>query len=163
MTCLDTALLLNSMGMVPVFIPPGKKAPIGKAWPKKRHSDDELRKRFGNNSEMNLGVLLGPESKVIAIDRDSPEAVADLAELFDGEIPPTPGWVSKRGGQDLFAWEDRLAALGVAVFKWKSLEIRIGAGGKAAQSVVPPSTTDGFTRNWTKPLASDFPPSCRNQ
>ncbi|MEN6407191.1 MAG: AAA family ATPase [Thermoguttaceae bacterium] len=159
MTCLDTALLLNSMGMVPVLIPPGKKAPLGKAWHTKRYSDDELRERFDNNPEMNLGVLLGPESKVVAIDRDSPEAVADLAELFGGEIPPTPGWASKRGGQDMFAWDARLAALGVAVFKWKSLEIRIGAGGKAAQSVVPPSTTDGFTRKWTKTLSPDFPPA----
>ncbi len=157
--CLNSALLLNSLGMIPVPIPPGKKAPTGKAWQNKRYSDDELRERFANNPAMNVGLLLGPDSGVIALDRDSSQAAADFVELFDGEIPSTPGWVSKRGGQDLFAWDERLQALNAAVVVWKEVEVRIGAGGKAAQSVIPPSTTDGFTREWTKPLSADFLPA----
>ena len=158
-SCLETALLLKSLGLIPVLIPPGKKGPISKAWQNERYSEDELRDRFANNQELNLGVLLGPDSGVIALDRDSKQAVADLAELFDGEIPATPGWKSKHGGQDLFAWDDRLQALNASVVYWREVEVRIGAGGKAAQSVVPPSTTDDFTREWTKPLSADFLPA----
>ena len=32
------------------------------------------------------------------------------------------------------------------------MEIRLGTGNKAAQSLLPPSTTDGFTRQWTNDL-----------
>lgn len=158
-TCLETALLLNSLRMFPVLISSGKKGPTAKAWQDKRYSDDELRERFGNNPEMNVGALLGPDSGIIALDRDTVQAVADLDELFDGEIPATPGWKSKHGGQDLFAWDDRLEALGAAVVHWKEVEVRLGAGDKAAQSVVPPSTTDGFTREWTTPLSADCLPA----
>ena len=42
---------------------------------------------------------------------------------------------------------------------WKEVEVRLGAGGKAAQSVVPPSTTDGFAREWIVPLSADSLPA----
>src|SRR5690606_19825489 len=37
---------------------------------------------------------------------------------------------------------------GKAVIKYGDVEVRLGADGKAAHSLVPPSTTDGFTREW---------------
>ena len=32
------------------------------------------------------------------MDCDTPQAKADLLELFDGDLPTTPAWKSKRGG-----------------------------------------------------------------
>ena len=60
-TCLDTALLFNSLGMVPVLIYEGQKRPIGEAWQNQRYTDDELRERFTNNPKLNVGLLLGPD------------------------------------------------------------------------------------------------------
>lgn len=157
-SCLQTALLFNSLGMVPVLIHEGQKRPIGKGWQNQRYTDDELRERFTNNPKLGLGLLLGPESGVIDIECDGPESAADLAELFDGQIPVTPGWKARRGGHLLFAYDERFAALGKAVIKWKSVEIRLGTGKKAAQSLAPPSTTDGFTREWTTELSADCLP-----
>jgi hypothetical protein len=158
-SCLQTALLLNSLGMVPVLIYENQKRPIGNAWQDQRYTDDELRERFTNNENLNIGALLGPESGVIDIECDEPESPADLSELFDGEIPVTPSWSARRGCHYLFAYDERLAVLGKAVVKWKSVEIRLGTGKKAAQSLLPPSTTDGFTRQWTTELSPDCLPA----
>ena len=128
MTPLDTALQLNSLGMVPVVIPANRKGPTDAAWQDRRYTDDQLRERFRNNE--NVGLLLGPPSRVIALDCDNEQAEIDLAELFDGDIPPTVNWKSKRGGQWLFQWDERLAGLDTAVTHCGEVEVRLGAGGK---------------------------------
>ena len=69
-TCLETALRCNELGLVPVLIYKGKKRPIGKAWQTRRYTDDELRERFTNNPNLNVGLLLGPDSGVIDIECD---------------------------------------------------------------------------------------------
>lgn len=157
MTTLDTALQLNSLGMVPVIIPPNQKGPKGQAWQNRRYTDEELHTQFCKNE--NVGVLLGPPSGVVALDCDNPQAQEDLLELFDGHIPLTPHWISKHGGQHLFQHDDRLESIGKAVTHWKKVEVRLGANGKAAQSLLPPSTTDGFKREWIIPLSTDSLPA----
>ena len=151
---LDTALLLNSLDMVPVVIPPGQKGPRDTGWQNRRYTADELPDHFRRGE--NVGVLLGKASGIIAFDCDTDQAKADLLDLFDGNMPITPEWESKRGGQLLFAWDDRLSAIDKAVTHWREVEVRLGC--KAAQSVLPPSTTDGFTRKWIRSLA-DCPPA----
>ena len=61
---LDTALLLNGLGMMPVVIPANQKGPTDGAWQDRRYTDDELRKHFRKGE--NVGLLLGPASRVIA-------------------------------------------------------------------------------------------------
>lgn len=75
------------------------------------------------------------------------------------QVPNTPGWSARRGNHYLFAYDERLAVIGKAVIKWKSVEVRLGTGDKAAQSLAPPSTTDGFTRQWTREPSADCPPA----
>ena len=84
-------------------------------------TDNELRGRFLNGE--NVGVLLGAASGVMAFDCDTAQARIDLEELFDGFIPVTPEWESKRGGQLLFAYDGRLDAIDKAGHtgkRWKS-------------------------------------------
>ena len=61
------------------------------------------------------------------------------------------------GGQWVFAWDDRYDLIGKAVVHWKEVEVRLGAGGNAAQSLIPPSVTDGVTREWINPLGKPPP------
>ena len=89
--------------------------------------------------------MLGPESGVIDIECDSPEAEEVYKRLF-GDIR-TPGWKSKRGSHHLFAWNERLRPL-AGVLKHQGLEFRLGTG-DAHQSVIPPSVVDGVKREWT--------------
>jgi hypothetical protein len=142
--------------MVPVVVPPNEKGPKEAGWQNKRYTVEELPAKFNGK---NIGLLLGPESGVIAIDIDSKQAQDDLRKLFDGvDIPTTPTWRSKRGGQSLFKWDDRFDAIDKSKFKWNEVEVRLGAGGKAAQSLVPPSITDEVIRDWIVPLSKDSMP-----
>jgi hypothetical protein len=157
MSTKETALLVHALGYAAVLIEPRKKKPSDDAWPERRPTAEEIARRFDNNPNMNVGVLLGEAG--MDFECDGPDAEADLAELFaDCEFPITPSWEARRGPHYWFAKDDRLFALGKAVIKYKSLEIRLGAG-KAAQSLLPPSTTDGFTRKWKTELSATCLPA----
>jgi hypothetical protein len=104
-------------------------------------------------------VVLGPASGVIDLEGDGPNSEADKAELFaDCEKPKTPSYASRRGCHELYAWDDRLAVIGKAKLNWKSVEVRLGTGNKAAQSLIPPSQSDGFTRQWINDLSTPLAP-----
>jgi hypothetical protein len=132
-----------------VILYPDSKAPVGKDWPDHTVDEVELQRRLTNNPKANVGVMLGPNSGVIDVECDSPEAEEVFVKLF-GEGIRTPGWKSKRGSHRLFAWDDRLANL-AGVLKHQGLEFRLGTG-DAHQSVIPPSTVDGVKREWTLSL-----------
>jgi hypothetical protein len=147
------------MGLPIVIVPPGAKGPRTSAWPEKRYTAPEINRRFGNSPALNVGLILGPESGAIDIEGDSDASEADFAELFAGcDVPTVPSWRSKRSLHRLFAVDPRLTALGKAVVKYKSVEIRLGAG-KAAQSLLPPSVTDGHAREWVTPISVDCKPA----
>ena len=86
-------------------------------------------------------MVLGRRSGIIDIECDSPEAEQQLAELFGG-ILPTPTFRSTRGLHRLFRWSDDLpeSEIGKAKFMLGAVELRIGGGDKAAQTVFPPSS-----------------------
>lgn len=136
-----------------VLIPHGEKGPREKEWHKKPLSVSQFDYAFASSPSPNIGIILGSH---IDVECDGPEAEIDLRELFDGEPPQTVSWTSRRGPHYLFAANERLLALGTAVIKWKSVEVRVG-GAKAAQSLIPPSTTDGFTRTWIVPPSQCLP------
>jgi hypothetical protein len=96
-------------------------------------------------SEPRIGLRMGPESGVIDIEVDSSEEEAAVAHLFRGvDRPQTVRFSSKRGWHDLYKWDDRFEKIGQGILTYKvpdvgEVKIRLGAGGKGAQSAIPPS------------------------
>ncbi|MBA4107638.1 MAG: hypothetical protein C0485_18040 [Pirellula sp.] len=103
-----------------------------------------------------IGIILGPRSGIIDIETDSAAEVAAVNHLWEGvDRPVAPTYRSKRGHHQFYRWDERLAALGRAVFEYKdpqgnSVKIRLGGVG-AAQSILPP--TPG--RQWLPNLSLD--------
>jgi hypothetical protein len=142
--------ILGALAPAPfVVIPAGRKAPVTADWPHKGISLAELNRRLANNPRINVGLILGPTSGVVDLDCDGPQAEQSLRKLFDGEPPATLSFASKRGRHLFFKYDPRFAEL-PAAFKspdYPDLEFRLG-GSAAAQSVIPPSTVDGVSREW---------------
>jgi hypothetical protein len=154
---LDTALAVHDLGLVPVIVKAGEKGPCDTDWQAQKYERNELIRRYGNKPDLNVGILLGD---IIDIEGDGENAEAEFAELFAGyDVPAMPSWQSNRGIHRAFEKDARLTALGTSNFKHGSLEFRIGGDGHAAQSLLPPSTTDGVTRDWIVPLTVDNPPA----
>ena len=94
--------------------------------------------------QANWGLLLGPVSGVVDVKCDSEMATTAYAKLF-ADIS-TPSWGSKRGRHYLYRFDPRLESL-PGVVKYQEVEFRLG-NGKAAQSIIPPSTVDSVRREW---------------
>jgi hypothetical protein len=133
---------------------PGKHPSGGEAWHLSATNDeDEVLSWFDNDRQANVGLLLGPKSGVIDVELDGDDAKAAWNELDLGEIW-TPTYQAGRGPHRLFKWREDLPA--VAVRKVLGIEVRIGNGGKAAQSVIPPSTHHtGVTYQWVPGMSPD--------
>lgn len=119
---------------------PGKQ-PIGKTW-QHTASEDDVFAWWSGDARHNVGVMLGPTHRgngdaVIDVECDGAEAEAELRRLGLDRVE-TPTWSSGRGLHRLFLWTPELPD--VAVVKPHGVEVRIGGGGKMAQSVLPPST-----------------------
>jgi hypothetical protein len=118
---------------------PGKH-PIGREW-QHRATDDEndIERWFDeieNHTRINLGVRLGATSGIIDVEFDSPDAEAALRKWGLDKID-TPAYSSGRGVHRIFQHEDWMPDS--AVVKVEGIEVRIGGGGMASQSVIPPS------------------------
>lgn len=124
-------------------VPVRGKVPAGGAgWPSQATSDPgEAICLFEDTPHDGVGVVLGPTSGLIDFDCDSPAAEETLQRLFGGQVPRTPTYQSAKGLHRLFRWSDSLPAseISKAKFVVDGLEIRIGGGDKAAQTVFPPS------------------------
>jgi hypothetical protein len=171
---LDAALELLDRGRLITLCPPLRRNPIGenwtgryvgKDWPNKRWTPDEVREAFEVRGNCNVGLLLGPQSKVIDIEIDGVGGDGVLTELFDGDMPIAPTYESRRGPHRLFRWDDRLATL-PSWFNYPNdggpVEVRLGSK-KGAQSLLPPSITldnDGElgNRSWQVGLDDCDPP-----
>ncbi len=144
MTPLDIALEYIGRGWAVVPVPFKSKRPAGDAWQNLRVTEADARQWF-NGQAQNVGVLMGAVSGDLAdIDLDCAEATA-VAPFFL-PVTRTFGRASKRCSHWLYKTE--LAAIeDVATIKFTDtqkpakviLEIRIGGGGKAAQTVFPGS------------------------
>ncbi len=126
-----------------VVIPVRGKVPQGGAgWPSLATRDPgEAAVLFEDVPHDGVGVVLGKRSGIIDFECDSPEAEHQLQDLFGGDIPRTPTFRSSRGLHRLFRWTDALppSQLDKAKFNLGAIEIRVGGGDKAAQTVFPPS------------------------
>jgi hypothetical protein len=148
---------------------------IRSGWQDKVWSETEIADRFRRNPEANPGFVLGPKSNAIDCEIDSDENADEetraaqiregeqtLLALFEGfELPACPTFDSRRGPHRLFAWHDAFENLSFiasgkeAVVKIGRVEFRLGACGKAAQSLLPPSITHGVQRKWRRLCSLD--------
>ena len=120
------------------------KRPLGAAW-QHRATDNPAEVAAWLAARSNVGILLGPASGVVDVEYDDPAGLEQLAAFGILDIP-TPTWRSARGEHRLFRWEPWMPP--AAVVKADALEVRLG--GRAAQSVLPPSIhPDGTTYRWT--------------
>lgn len=121
----------------------GKHPSVGNEWEKKATTDeDTIVGWWEQMPEANIGIKLGPASGIIDIEFDTEQGKRTAAELL-GECY-TPTYSSLRSIHRWFRWSPRLPD--VQKLDVRGLEIRIGGGGKAAQSVAPPSLHWSGTR-----------------
>lgn len=77
---------------------PGK-APLIAKWPQKASYDlVTLEAWFKDRGKLNLGMIMGGESRVIGFDIDGKYGQAKMEELFDNSIPPTWQFSTPGGG-----------------------------------------------------------------
>lgn len=121
----------------------GEKRPLGAGWQNKSTDDIDTVTAW-LSSRNNVGLLLGPASGVVDVEFDEWPGIEELAAFGLTDIK-TPTWRSSRGEHRLYRWEPWMPQS--AVVKVGLLEIRIG--GRAAQSVLPPSIhPDGTAYEW---------------
>jgi RecA-family ATPase len=148
MTALDAALAYIARGWCPVPIPHRTKAPRGDGW-QTRRIDAVSAPQYFNGEPANVGVLLGPASGGLTdVDLDCPEAIA-VAPYILPKTGAMFGRASKRASHRLYV-TDLAACVDTAAVQLKDpktkamlIELRIGGGGKGAQSVFPGSTHEG--------------------
>jgi hypothetical protein len=133
---------------------PGKHPSGGNGWHLSATSDeDTIISWFDTEKPVNIGILLGPASGIVDVELDGEEAAAAWQSLGLGEIY-TPTYRAGRGPHRLFKWDDGLPT--AQVRKPLGIEVRIGNGGKAAQSVLPPSRHHtGVLYEWLPGLSPD--------
>ena len=166
---LQAALEYHDRGLPITLCPPGGKNPLGEgwsktriglAWQRKTWKKREIERAYDERGDLNVGVLFGAKSRLVDFEVDSPEDEKDFAELWDGCEPAvTPTFTSKRGPHRLFRFNARLEEIGKGTMHYKGLEIKIGAAGKGAQSLLPPSISGGVLRSWKVSLDDCEPAS----
>src|SRR5262249_30781772 len=123
---LDISLILLDRGLWPIPLHPlgatiptrdgprisKGKEPIGTAWGATRPTPASLRHPFAQHPGAGVGVLLGPAGGVVDVEVDGQDGEESFLTLVGGASIDTLGWSSRRGPHRLFAWDDRLAALG---------------------------------------------------
>jgi P4 family phage/plasmid primase-like protien len=132
-------------GFIPLPLRDGKNPDFPRWQRSEGFSDKLFRTRLLNAAEPGVGVLMGPKSGIIDFEWDSESQRQKILNLLPDGIPPIgPQFTSTHGEHWLFAYDDRLDAIAKAVLDipcddGTKLKLRIGAGGKGAQSAFPPS------------------------
>jgi hypothetical protein len=150
---LNIALDYIVRGFAVVPIGHKQKAPKIKAWEKLDITADNAGKFF-NGAEQNIGVLLGARSNgLVDVDLDCTEAVR-LAPYFLPATEAVFGRASKPSSHYLFYIDDAPEKATEQLKdenKQTIIELRMGGGGAAAQTVFPGSThPSGETIQWVK-------------
>lgn len=128
---------------------PGKH-PHGRTW-QVASTEADVERLWAGSTPYNIGIVLGPAGRVVDVECDDEAAAEELRRLGVAGIK-TPTWSSGRGQHRLFRWQDDLPPTAVA--KPLGIECRLGAGGRQAQSVAPPSRHhSGRSYAWEPGLA----------
>jgi len=164
-------------GFQPVPIPFKQKGPTRSGW-QKEHVTPIMVELVFPKDQMNIGVRLGPDSNgLIDIDLDSPEAIACAPYIL-----PTTGAIFGRASNRISHWLYLCPELPEMVGKASLpindanfnstqnsdsgqsktnkpliLELRCGGGGRAAQTVFPPSVHPSGERVEWETGADGFP------
>ncbi len=155
MHTLSAVLTYIKLGWSPIPVPHRAKGPLIDAWQDLRINAETAPKYF-NGARQNVGVILGSASGDLTdIDLDCPEAIAAAPYI----LPRTAvfGHKSKPASHAIYQTnlcetQDRAAIKFIGSDKTGLLEVRMGAGGLAAQTVFPPSThkETGEPIEWTE-------------
>ena len=126
---------------------PGKH-PMGKSWELNGSRDPDALTKWDCWSlpTLNVGVIWGECSMAIDVEFDCDEGrqTVEVLGLTDTE---TPTFRSSRSVHRIFRWQPGLPER--AVVKFAGLEVRLGSGGKASQSIMPPSRhASGVDYEW---------------
>ena len=123
------------------------KHPVGNQWQNQATTDeDTIAAWFEDERPWNIGVRLGPTSGIVDVEADDDHAI-EVMQRFGLDQIDTPAYRGSRGPHYLFRYEPGLPDAGVV--KVDGLEVRIGGGDKATQSVFPPSQhRSGVTYAW---------------
>jgi hypothetical protein len=129
----------DKRGWNPVPVSRRTKKPFEKEWQNLPYSPD----RFKRRKTLNLGLQFGPVSgNLVDTDLDSKEAL-EYADYFLPDTNGIFGRASKPRSHRLyiadFSFEGEKAVIQFKDGDAMIVELRIGAGGKGAQSVAPPS------------------------
>jgi len=139
----DAARAYAERGWSPVPIPYKEKGPRGKDWG--RPIDPAQLAQHFNGGPQNIGIILGAASGGLTdVDLDCSETVAlapyvlpRTGAIFGRESKPSSHWLYLTGlAQARPKAIDRYEDVGGKTL----VELRMGGGGKAAQTVFPPST-----------------------
>jgi hypothetical protein len=124
---------------------PGKH-PVDYNWQAIATDDESVLADWFDGANYNIGVVLGEASGIVDIEWDD-ESGKETAERFGLSNIETPTFLSHRSEHRIFKYDPRLPQQ--AVLKIGGLEVRIGGGGKSAQSVFPPSLhASGVRYRW---------------
>lgn len=135
---------LAALGGMYVRVARGEKRPMGAGWQHRGTNDLEVVAGWLERGRSNVGLLLGPVSGLVDVEFDD-DAGRDQLAAFGVLDIATPTWRSSRGEHRVFRWQPWMPA--AAVVHAGELEVRIG--GRAAQSVLPPSIhPDGSRYEW---------------
>jgi Bifunctional DNA primase/polymerase, N-terminal len=140
---LSAALAYIALGWAPIPVPHREKGPLADSWQDIRVNPETATAYF-NGAKQNIGVILGEASGGLTdVDLDCPEASAaagyilPATAVFGHASKPASHWVYRT---NLSETQDRAAIKFMGSDKTGLLEVRMGAGGRAAQTVFPPST-----------------------
>jgi hypothetical protein len=139
---------LAAAGGLFVRLARGEKRPLGAGWQNRGTAEVGVVSTW-LRSGGGVGLLLGPGTGLVDVEADD-EAGEAVARELGLDLIPCPTWRSARGVHRLFRWTDELPSTAVAHVG--PLEVRIG--GRAAQSVLPPSRhPTGIPYRWeTSPV-----------
>jgi hypothetical protein len=144
---LDAAREYISRGWNPVPIKYRDKKPsAGQGWQNIKIDYGNVDQHF-NGAQQNIGVQMGPASGgLVDVDLDSPEALA-LARAIMPATGAIFGRKSTPGSHHLYVADAEIIDHAAMAFddpnrageEARLLELRVGGGGKGAQTVFPPS------------------------
>jgi Bifunctional DNA primase/polymerase, N-terminal len=138
---LNIALDVIARGIAPVPVPVGKKGPTIRDWQHLEITAENAAEYF-NGQALNVGAIMGPRSKGLTdVDLDCSEAIA-LAPYFLPRTGSIYGRASKRRSHYHYLCPDppdKAAVKYLDETKAVIVELRLGGGGKGAQSIWPGS------------------------
>lgn len=143
------ALELAASGLCVFPVRAKSKLPCIDKWQERATTDEaEIGHWWQRWPNANIGVQLGPKSRIIDVECDTKEAEQILLKAFGNDVPVVPCYEGKRGKHRLFRFLDGQLPP-AAVVKCAGIEFRTGDGGKGAYSLFPPSIhPDGMPYRW---------------